>query len=510
MKIIWKVSRTGNVGRISLSGLNPTSRHEPRRITASPNPTYALPAIALAALLTGCVTVSEPQRPELTTPEQYSSPLTLTSETDQSASEPWWQGFNDSRMNDLIETALSRNLDIGIAMANLEQARQLDRAAAADLLPRFDAFVEAELTSVLTGNDTGTDAGTAAGGLASYDVSLGRRDRYVLQAAQARFRAAALSVADVRRLTATTVARQVIARRRAIERLSLLDTTLELQQRTLSIVKARLDAGIAPALDVDRVRADQARSRAQRGLLQASQREAEFALSVLTGQAPTTFPEATDEAGIPEFAAGPPLGIPADLLRQRPDLRAAEERFLAEAATVSVQRADLYPTLRLPGMIQLIGSTASGGVDGLIASLTAALDIPLFDGGRRRAEVAAQRAAADAALLGLRAALLEALAEVENALQRLQALEQQRKQLALAVKASRSAYRQLDALYTEGLVNFIDVLDAQRNLISSREALIDAEADAVSAIVTLYNAIGPNLSGIASSSPANNIQRTAY
>ena len=287
------------------------------------------------------------------------------------------------------------------------------------------------------------------------------------------------------------MANQYIALRRSGAAIVLLETSLDLQERTLEIVTARFDAGLSPALDVDRAAADLARTQSQSSLLRANRRSAEYALSVLVGEAPRgEYMGLPEEDIIPNYATGPELGVPTELLRRRPDIRAAEATLVAEIADIGVEQADLYPSLNLPGTISASRTTSNNGLSALTASLGALLDIPIFDAGRRRAEVEIQRAEADAALAEYRAALLTAIRETETALLQIQALNEQKTELEKAVESSQSAFNQLNALYREGLADFINVLDAQRTLISSREAVVAAEANIALAYIDLYTAAG--------------------
>lgn len=245
---------------------------------------------------------------------------------------------------------------------------------------------------------------------------------------------------------------------------------------------------MAANLDVRRAAADLAQTRARRGLIEISRTQASNALAVLVAEPPGTFvpPDMPGDDAIPDYAAGPVVGIPADLLRRRTDILAAEARLTRAAADVGIERADLRPSLTIPGSLVL----GSGSFDGLfsefLTTLGAALDIPLFDGGRRRAEVAAARAEADARFAEYRGVFLQALGEVENALVSIEAYNQRIAALEDAIDESSTALDQSNALYREGLASLFDVLDAQRQLIASRQSLIDSEAELASSFVALH------------------------
>lgn len=447
----------------------------------------ALLLAGLLLLVSACVVGPEPIAPALPTPEAFATSASFAA---SATSEPWWDGFSDPTLSTLINTALAGNLDIAVAGAQLREARALRRATSADLLPTLDAFIDSELAAILSG-DAQADTEHRGGALLAFDTDLFGRNRRRIQAADALLAAAALNVEDVKRLVAQTIAIRYVELRRAGARLTLLETAQELQQRTLEIVQARNRAGLSPKLDVDRSAADLARTNAQRGLLLENRQNAEYALSVLLGEAPRANRVSAVAAGtIPAFAGGPPLGVPVDLLRRRPDVRAAEAQLIAEIAGVGVEIADLYPRLTLPGTIRAEQDDSGGIADLVSLNLSALLDLPFFDGGRRRAEVRAQQARSEAALLRYQQALLLSLQEVESALVRIANLLDRQAQLAESVALSRSAYEQLDALYREGLASFIDVLDIQRTLIASRENYVDSQAEVATAIVSLYAALG--------------------
>lgn len=440
-----------------------------------------------AAFMAGCVVGPEPVAPELSVPERFENSRTPVGT--EAMNTAWWEGFYDPELTKLIELGLSQNLDIDIAAANLARARALVTANRSDLFPTLDAFVDAGLSSRLTGGVEG-DADISAGGVMSYSPDIAGRTRRSVEAAQARQAAAALDLAEIRRLTAQAIAEQYIFLRQSGAALILQNTTLDLQTRTLEIVTARYDAGLSPALDVDRAAADLSRSQSQTQLLIADRKDAEYALSLLTGVIPESGQLGVPEEDvIPSYDSAFGIGVPADLLRTRPDIQAAEARLVAEIADIGVEEADLYPSLNLPGTLSAGRTTADNGVNAIFLNVSALLDIPFFDAGRREAEVDVQRAEADAALAAYRLALLDAIRETESALVRIEALEVQKRELEAAEQSSLSAFNQLNALYREGLTDFIDVLDVQRSLISTREAIISVDAALALAQTRLQTAL---------------------
>ncbi len=409
----------------------------------------------------------------------------------------WWQGFGDAALNRLVDRAFDRNFSVEIARERLASARALLVAERADRFPTIDGAADAELI----GDSDDLRAGVGAGASILFDANLSGRLSREIEAALANARAAEYLVADARRVVAAAVAEQYIALRRSEVRLGLLEESTDLQRQTLRIVELRFGAGLSANLDVRRAAADLANTEAQRGLLELQRAEAARALSLLSGDPPEALPPIAEEPAIPGYRGGPPTGTPVDLLRRRPDLIVAEARLVEAGARVGVERADLYPSLVIPAEIT-IGDVAAGGLLGnVFATVAAALDIPIFDAGRRRAEVAAAEAEARARFIEYRQVTYAALGEVENALVAIQSYDERSQALRQAIEQSESAFNQSNALYREGLTSLFDVLDAQRQLIGSREDLIDSEANLASSIIALYAAIGSPTADRLSASP---------
>ena len=450
------------------------------------SPARAIAAALGALVLSACAAGPDYAPPRTPEPEAYSRDAALA--PDQSEAEGgWWTGFGADGLDALVERALENNLDVRRSAERLAAAEALAGAARSDFLPTINAGADATLRT--SGRDT-----ASAGLDIAQVIDLGGRLRRAQERARAEALAARFDLQDIRRLTAASVASLYVDARRARARLALLDASLELQQRTLDIVELRADAGLSADLDVRRAAADLARTRAQRGALELQQARARNALSVLLGAVPgeglaALEPEgdtASDALGL-AYEAAIPLGAPADMLRRRPDLRQAEARLVAATAAIGVEAADLYPSLRLPGAIT--ADLSDGPGDEVAANISAVLDIPLFDFGRRRAELEAAEARAAEAALAYELAVLRALEEVESNLVAIDSVEARLGDLEIAVTESQRAFDQLNALYTEGLATFIDVLDAQRTLIASREALVDSQADLAAAVIDLNVAL---------------------
>lgn len=399
----------------------------------------------------------------------------------------WWRGFGDSRLDALVDQALAQNQSLEASRQRLRSARALIIAEESDFLPTIDGQASAG-AAISDGGIATRNVGASLGG--RWTLDLNGRLSAERQAALANADGAAYFLADQRRLIAAAVANQYIELERTRARLQLLEQSTDLQQQTLRIVTLRFEAGLSANFDVRRAAADLARTEAQRGPLLLAQARAANAISVLVGAPPSPIGGAAESVAIPRYNRGPTIGVPADLMRRRPDLLIAEADVAFAAARVGIERADLAPSFSLPGIVSLGDGGARGLFAEVIASIAAALDIPLFDGGRRRAEVESAEGELQAELAEYRQTLLEILAEVESALVGIDAARDRESALVRSVTESEAAFQQSNALYREGLASLFDVLDVQRQLISSREALIDGEAASAQAHVALFSAVG--------------------
>ncbi|MBI1402256.1 MAG: efflux transporter outer membrane subunit [Porphyrobacter sp.] len=445
---------------------------------------YAI--LGAGALLAGC---AAPQIPAVEPAAGVTLPPGYFAQArpETGLEEAWWHGFGDPELDRLVAAALERNPSLEAARQRLEAARAIVTAEESDFFPTIDGEVALD-GAVDDAGRTADGAGASIGGV--WRIDLNGRLSAERAAALAAADGAKQAVADRRRLLAAAVVSQYIELKRTAARLRLLEQSTDLQRQTLRIVTLRYEAGLSSNLDVRRARADVARTQAQRGLLLLARARAANALAVLVGETPSGAPQTAADAQVPDYARGPAIGVPADLLRRRPDLLLAEADIARAAAGVGIERADLLPALSLPGLVTIGDGSTGGLLSQAVASLSAVLGVPLIDGGRRRAEVRAAESELAATLADYRQALLGVLSEVETALTAIAAAKDRTAEFRDAVAESEAAFEQSNALYREGLASLFDVLDVQRQLIASREALIDGDADLAQAHVDLFTAVG--------------------
>jgi NodT family efflux transporter outer membrane factor (OMF) lipoprotein len=460
------------------------------------------PAFALLTplLLTACASLQAPAVPATPdpTPPAWTLGTAGTSATDLAG---WWTRFGDPALAPLIERALQDQTDVGAAQARLRQARAQRNLAAAQLGPSVSGSGSAQ-SSLSEGRSTSESY--RAGLDASWELDLWGAGKAGVRAADATLQARALTLAQTRVSVAAEVALTLLQLRGTQAREAIARRNLASQQQTLQIVVWRAEAGLVTQLDVEQARTAVEQTRAQLPALQASAAQAMNALAVLTGRTPGALNAELAQPG--PLPAAPPdlvLAIPAEVLRQRPDVQAAERQLAAAAARVVEADAARLPSLSLSGSIGLsalsLGALGSGAG---VASLAAGIRLPVFDAGRLQAQVQAQEAARDEAAIAYRAAVLGALQEVEDALLSLRATREQLTAQQAAAAAARVAATLADQRYRSGLVDFQNVLQSQRTLLSAEDGVAATGTTLATAHVRLYKALGGGWSLTAPEEPA--------
>lgn len=449
--------------------------------------------LGLALLLQGCAHRAPvaSESPGAALPVAWNAPLpaglAVLPQADDLAR--WWERFGDPQLSALVAQALQAHPSALSAQAALRQARAQARVQAAGMLP--DVSLSGSAQRSRSGGQTGNSfqVGLDAG----WEPDLfGRLDAGV-QASEADARAAQASLEQVHVSLSAEVALQYISLRSLQQRLAIAQRNLETQQQTLQITAWRVQAGLATSLVAEQARAAAEQTAAQVPQLQANLAQARHALAVLTGQAPAALDAAlAAPQAVPQPSQALALDIPADTLRQRPDVRVAQERVQAALARVSQADAARYPSLRLSGSLGLRALTlgALGDSASLVHSLLGSVAVPLFDGGATQAQVQVQQAALEQARQAYQLAVLTALKEVEDALVALQGEAARLAHLQQAAQAAGNAALLAQQRYASGLIDFASVLETQRTQLATQDALATSQANLGSNHVRLFKALG--------------------
>lgn len=457
--------------------------------------------LAIPFLLAGCTVGPDHEPPAARAPEAWPEPLEGAIAHPAPDLAAWWRGFADPTLDSLVDRALAGSLDLRAATARVREARALRGISAADRLPAVDlsGSASAQRSSANSGGGPGGPPGQESelyevGFDATWEIDVFGRVRRSIEAADAEVGASVEDLRDARIVLIAEVARSYIELRAAQARLGFALDNVQTQQETLDLSRDRLRAGIASELDVARSLAQLESSRSQIPPLIAAMRRFAFRLDILLGVPPGTLAaELEPGAPIPTMRDAIATGLPAELLRRRPDIRRAERELAAATARIGVAEADLYPRFTLSGSFGLESSEVENLFEGDSRTWSAgplAVRWPIFDAGRIRSNIHVQEARQELALIAYERAVLDAHEEVANALVELARVQDRRESLARAAEADRLAVRLANDLWTRGLTDFLNVLETQRALFQLEDQLAASEAEVSTSIVALYKALG--------------------
>jgi NodT family efflux transporter outer membrane factor (OMF) lipoprotein len=474
-------------------------------------------ALALPALIAGCVVGPHYRAPDIATAAQFSEPASnmATAAAVNGPIREWWTRLGDPQLNSLIARALAANLDLESAASRVRQARFEELSAGASYWPSVKANGTAQRSRLSEnaislgglGGSIGSTSGASLGfGLpgseintfqigfdASWQLDFFGRTRRNVEAADADSAAAIWDLRDTEVSIAAEVAGTYLGLRFTEQRIGIAKAELSRLEQTLHLLQVRASGGLASQLDVRQQQTEVAASAARLPLLESQARVQSHALAVLLGEAPENFlvdwAPSDSQLSVP---ADVPSGLPSELLRRRPDIRRAERRIAASTARVGVAVGDLYPQFSLTASPSLSSSTFSklleSGSGGY--SLGASVVWPLFNAGRTRANINVATEKERQALIAYRKTVLTALREVEDALSRAAADQARQTSLEQSAEFAEGAERLAREQYQGGLVDFSRVLTAQGMRLTADEDVAQGRATIAQDWVTLYKALG--------------------
>jgi len=462
-------------------------------------------AIALVALLigTGCTTVG-PDYVRPTTPLPDGSPLPDAWHTaamqgleeGNANLQQWWTAFNDPLLDDLMDRAWQQNLDIELALARIQEARAIYGVARGDRMPVIDTAGNA---GIARANEAGlpTEFSTATTGVltvgidASWEIDVFGRIARNIESALASYEASVESYRDVLVSLFAEVAFAYIEVRSSQDRIDYALANIEAQEDSLQLTRDRFSAGLTSRLDVAQAESNLADTRARVPRLEQGLEFAYNRLAVLLGTTPGSLnDELGGEADIPAPPDEVTRGIPADLMRQRPDIRRAERILAAQTAQIGVATADLYPTFSLTGLFTFGLASGDGNTTGFAWNILPGFRWNLFDRERIHNRILAEEAVTEQAYLTYEQTVLVALEDVENAMVAYAKERQRVVYLGDAVDASARAVELVRTQYLSGLTNFQNVLDSQRTLFQVQDQLAQSQGLVVQNLVLMYRALG--------------------
>jgi NodT family efflux transporter outer membrane factor (OMF) lipoprotein len=406
----------------------------------------------------------------------------------------WWQGLNDPLLSALVAEALQASPDLRTAQAKLREARARSTVANAGRYPGVTASGSASRSQSSEEIGSGDTRNFFSAGFdASWEIDVFGGVRRSVEAAEADIEASVASLENTQVSLASEVALNYVDVRTWQILLGIARANLASQSETLQLTIWRAQAGLVSSQDVEQARSNREQTRAQIPSLETSLAESEHGLDILLGRAPGALHARLAATGeLPAMPDQIAVGIPADTLRQRPDVRAAERRLAAETARVGVAEAARYPSFTLSGSIGLEALTlgALGNGAAATSSLLAGVTGPIFDAGRQRAQVEIQHAVREQALVAYEQTVLTALQDVENALVALVRNRERVEALASAVESVRNAAQLARQRYSAGLIDFQSVLDSERSVLVLEESLASARANGVQTLIRLYKALG--------------------
>jgi multidrug efflux system outer membrane protein len=459
-------------------------------------------------LLQGCAVGPNYHRPQAAVPPQWTTTATRgTAPGVEPQTDLWWKSFQDAELDSLIQRAVKANYDLKLATARVIEERAAKGVAKADFYPQISAsalgthfrqFTIAPIPNKSTGTVTPTPFSFETNdyqGLfdAAWEIDIFGRIRRSVEAARGDL---AASEQDRRNVLITLLGDigQNYANLRGFQlRLTIAEQNITVAEEALKLTKALVQGGQASERDVAQAQAQLESVRSQVPALQSNIAVAAHRLAVLLGEQPGALDgELVSRAPVPVAPPQIPVGLPTDLLERRPDIQRAEAELAAATARIGQAKADYFPRLMLLGTAgrqatQLHDLTAGLGN---IFSVGPSLSVPLFTGGRIRANVAIQEARTKEAFDTFQSTVLTSLEETEDALTTYANEQDRRDRLDAAVHASQTALDLAEVQYRAGLADFLTVLDSERDLYTNQDLLAQSQTAIATDLVSLYKALG--------------------
>ncbi|WP_051091817.1 efflux transporter outer membrane subunit [Methylosarcina fibrata] len=456
--------------------------------------------VLIAALVSGCTVGPDYQRPTTDLPAKWSTELPNNQMDGKQNPQVWWQSFNDALLTSLITQARLGNRDLYQAEARIREARASRDLAIANILPSLSMNASASKNQPSNASRFG-QVGQFSSAYnqfshsldASWEVDLWGKQRRSIESAEAGLDAAEEDLRDVLVSLYAEVAINYIDVRRYQNELIVAKESLKAQQENYDIAYWREQAGLVSRVDVLQAKQSVETTRADIPKYTSLLEQAKHGLAVLLGKQPAELNALlAQSAPIPAASNSIAIGIPADILRQRPDVRRSERELAAQTAQIGVAEAAAYPSFDLSGSIGVEALAAANLYTAAAKAFQLAVSSAwvLFDSGRIRSNVKMQTALQEQALGLYQNTILTALKEVEDSLIAYTQERQRCDALKASVTIGKDALTLAEQQYQAGTADFLTVLESQQSLLTAQNQLIESETEVASNLVTLYKALG--------------------
>ncbi|CAH0352121.1 MAG: efflux transporter outer membrane subunit [Sphingobium sp.] len=450
--------------------------------------TGRLAAGSLALLLSACAgpRPAIPPAAEVAPPPQWRD---AGAGSDVALDAHWWRSFGDATLDGLVEAALTHNADIAIAAARVEEARAQFAAARGARMPQVQAVGTGGRTRSVDAFGIDVEQWAGQGEVqASFDLDLFGRLRSSAAAAKAQLLASDDSRATVRLAVAAGVVSGYVQLRTFDERQAILHRTLDARAGTLKLIRRRAEAGYGSQLDLAQAEAEYQAAAQVLPTVDLAIAKLENGLSILLDRAPGPIARgsAITALTIPTI----PTQLPARVLRQRPDIAAAEQQIVAADRALDAARAAFLPDIKLAASGGFVASSLLPDDPLSIFSLGGSILAPIFNGGRIRAQADGATARRDQAAFAYRKAALTAFREVEDGMASVERYGEQEAVLTRQQAALLRVQQLASRRYREGYSPYLEQLDAERSLLSSQLSLVQARGDRLLASTALFQAFG--------------------
>jgi NodT family efflux transporter outer membrane factor (OMF) lipoprotein len=476
----------------------------------------AIPAAVL--VLWGCAVGPDYKPPDIKTPQQYSEIGSATQPTSRSAAggstrpdyQRWWETLNDPTLNRLIDRAVQGNPDLLAAEARIREARANRGIYVSGLFP--DIGAQGGYTHTRTSLNSPELAGFSAqsGGQTlpnslvesdmwqagfdmTWEIDLFGGNRRAIESANYSVQAAVWDQRDVLVSMLAEVAVNYVALRGSQRELQLAKDNLQSQQQTLELTRRKAEGGLVPYLDVAQQEAQVATTASVVPTREAQIRQTIHHLGILLGQDPGSLSE--ELSGVAPIPVGPPSvppGLPGELLRRRPDVRRAERQLAAATAQIGVATADLFPQFSITGALGVGSQRLKQLFDysSRMYDIAPGVTWDIFNAGKVTSNIHVQNERQAEALQAYRKAILQSLADVDDALVNYNREQVRLQSLRQAVAANQKAVDLSTELFEKGSTDFLSVLDAQRSLFAAQDSMAQSEQQVSADLVALYKALG--------------------